>query len=320
MKRFTAIARTTALLAAVALVGTVSACSSTGGSDAATSSKKDAAAPIEVWARSNPEAAATYKTILAAFTKKTGIAVNYQPVLEFDTQLQARASQKDLPDVLINDGGAMGTYVSQGFLLPIDRMGIKGQGDISENAWKQNIGLDGKYYGVPWSRQAMATVIRKDWREKLGLPVPKTWADLAAMSHAFATQDPDGNGKKDTYGMVVPGTSKNGYIGWWASSYIWQAGGELLADTGEGTYKSAINSPETKTAVKWIRDQFCTPGNVVPGSLNLTTANATFFPEGTAGIYLTGPYNWKPFDTAVGKKNIEVIPMPVGPKGTTTLA
>lgn len=313
MLKKSSLARTAAVLSALALLGGLSACS-------AEQPSSEDTGPLEVWSRSGPEAAATYKEVLAAFTKKTGIKVDYQGVMEFDTQLQSRASSKDLPDVLINDAGSLGSYVSQGLLTPIDRDGIAGQDSIADATWEQNKGRDGSYYGVPWSRQAMATVIRKDWREKLGLPVPKTWDDLSALANAFATQDPDGNGQADTYGMVVPGTAKNGYIGWWASSYIWQAGGDLLKDTGKGTYASAIASPETETAVKWVRDQFCTPGNVVPGSLNLTTSESPFFAEGTAGIYLTGPYMWGNYDATIGKDAYEVIPMPKGPEGTTTLA
>ena len=244
--------------------------------------------------------------------------MDFQPIDDFDTRLQARASQRDLPDVMINDGGSLGNYASQGFLLPINRESIEGQSDISEQIWDQNKGTDGEYYGVPWSRQANATIIRKDWRENLGMDIPGTWAELEELAQAFATEDPDGNGQDDTYGMVVPGSAKSGYIARWGNSYIWQAGGGFLEDNGDGTYTSVVNSPETATAMEFIRTQFCTPGSIVPGSVNLTTAETPFFAEGTAGIYLTGPYNLSSFDAAVGMENVEVIPMPSGPETSTT--
>ncbi|SKA89388.1 carbohydrate ABC transporter substrate-binding protein, CUT1 family [Agreia bicolorata] len=300
-----------ALAITVALVGTLAACSSgdsSGGDDKG----------LEVWTRSGPEAAASYQPVFDAFTKKTGIKIDYKPILEFDTQLQARAGQKDLPDVLINDAGSLGNYVSQGFLLPIDKSSIEGSDQIADKTWDENRGTDGKYYGVPWSRQAAVTIIRKDWREKLGLPVPKTWDDLSALGEAFATQDPDGDGVADTYGMVVAGSAQSGYALRWAASYLFQAGGGLLKDNGDGTYKSVVNSPEAATAVEWMRKQFCTPGVVVPGSINLTTADTPFFGQGTAGISLTGPYNISTFEANVGADNVEVIPMPAGPGGGVT--
>ncbi|WP_337102536.1 hypothetical protein [Paenibacillus sp. YIM B09110] len=46
-----------------------------------------------------------------------------------------------------------------------------------------------------------AVVIRADWLEKLNLEIPKTPEELFAVAKAFAEEDPDGNGKDDTYGL-----------------------------------------------------------------------------------------------------------------------
>ncbi|WP_328996200.1 sugar ABC transporter substrate-binding protein [Kribbella sp. NBC_01245] len=307
--------RAAAALSAMVLVGLLSACGGDDGDSAGSSSE-----PLEVWSRSSPDPAKTYQEIMAAFTKKTGIKVDYKGVIELDTQLQARASSKDLPDVWINDAYLLGSYQSHGYVTKVEKGDIAGGDQIPDETWAQNQAVDGQIYGVPFSRQTFGTLVRSDWRKKLGLPQPKTWDELAALANAFATKDPDGNGKADTYGMVVPGSSKKGYIGWWASSYIWQAGGGIVEKSGEAKYKSVINSPQTKTALEWIRKQFCTPGNVVPGSLNLTTSETPFFGEGTAGIYLTGPYTLSGYDKNLGKDKYEVVPMPKGPVGTTTLA
>ena len=47
-------------------------------------------------------------------------------------------------------------------------------------------------------------MIRKDWLAKLGLKEPQTVDDLYTIAKAFTEQDPDGNGKKDTYGLIIP--------------------------------------------------------------------------------------------------------------------
>ncbi|SFL00224.1 putative aldouronate transport system substrate-binding protein [Paenibacillus sp. 1_12] len=49
-------------------------------------------------------------------------------------------------------------------------------------------------------------LIRKDWLDKLKLEVPKTVDDWLKVAIAFADQDPDGNGKKDTYGINIQGS------------------------------------------------------------------------------------------------------------------
>jgi multiple sugar transport system substrate-binding protein len=124
---------------------------------------------LEVWTRSNPDAAATYERVFAAFTKKTGIRIDYQPVVNFDQQLQSRASTRDLPDVMINDTALMGSYQSQGLLKAVDPDSIEGHGQITAKSWSSTVGIDGRHYGIPYSRQAMTLMIRKDWLRKLGL-------------------------------------------------------------------------------------------------------------------------------------------------------
>lgn len=312
MKTISRLKRASALVVVAGLAASLAACSSSSSTDAGSDDT------IEVWARANTESSVTYQAIFDAFTEETGIEVDYQGVVEFDTQLQSRASQKDLPDVFINDGGSMGQYVSQGYLLPIDRDSIEGQDAISDETWQQNVGTDGEYYGIPFSRQAVVTVIRKDWREKLGYDVPTTWEELSELAEAFATQDPDGNGSDDTYGMVVAGSAESGYIARWGISYILQAGGDILESDGEGHYTSVFDSEGTATAMQWMRDQFCTPGVVVPNAINLTTAETPFFGEGTAGITLTGAYALAGADDQLGAENVEVIPMPSGPESATS--
>ena len=96
------------------------------------------------------------------------------------------------------------------------------------------MGIDGKHYGIPYSRQAQTLMIRKDWLEKLGLKAPTTWPEMLGVAKAFATADPDGDGKADTYGMVVPGSAQNGYVAWWGASYLWQGGAKIIEPDGKG--------------------------------------------------------------------------------------
>ncbi|OUD02373.1 ABC transporter substrate-binding protein [Streptomyces swartbergensis] len=276
---------------------------------------------LEVWTRSDPESAQTYERVFAAFTKKTGIKIDYQPVMNFDQQLQSRASTKDLPDVMINDTALMGSYQAQGLLKPITPASIAGHGEITAKSWSSTVGRDGRHYGIPYSRQAMTLFVRKDWREKLGLPQPKTWQDTLALAKAFATRDPDGDGRKDTYGMVVPGSAQNGYVAWWGASWLWQGGVRIIEKDGTG-YRPAMDSAAALRTVTWMKDNlFCGDNGVIqPSALTSVTANTTNFQDGNAGMYLTGPYNISTFDKALGKGKYEVLPAPAGPAGNDVLA
>lgn len=70
---------------------------------------------------------------------------------------------------------------------------------------------DDKYYLIPRLSFSDASIgisdaamlVRKDWRKALGLAQPESFEDFAAMVCAFAQDDPDGDGKDDTFGYNV---------------------------------------------------------------------------------------------------------------------
>ncbi|WP_405640288.1 ABC transporter substrate-binding protein [Streptomyces sp. NBC_00019] len=309
--------RLAAVLAVTALAFGTAACGS--GSDSAGGGDPNT---LEVWTRSNPDPAATYERVFAAFTKKTGIKIDYQPVINFDQQLQSRASTKDLPDVMINDTALMGSYQSQGLLKPVTPASIAGSDQITDKTWSSTVGIDGRHYGIPYSRQAQTLMIRTDWLKKLGLKAPTTWQQLLTVAKAFATRDPDGDGKADTYGMVVPGSAQNGYAAWWGASFLWQGGAQIIKADGKGTYTPAMDSTAAVNTVTWMKDNlFCGDNAVIqPGAVTAVTGTATNFQNGNAGMYLTGPYNIATFDTTLGKDKYEVVPAPAGPAGDDVLA
>ncbi|WP_175532399.1 extracellular solute-binding protein [Paenibacillus sp. yr247] len=70
--------------------------------------------------------------------------------------------------------------------------------------WTKFLSVDGKIYGLPRSRSLInnAVNIRKDWLNKLGIPVPTTLDEYRNALKQIVNGDPDGNGKKDTMGLV----------------------------------------------------------------------------------------------------------------------
>ncbi|RCG32531.1 sugar ABC transporter substrate-binding protein [Sphaerisporangium album] len=290
-------------------------------SGCASKADSEGAAALQLWTRSTPASAKVYTKVIAEFTKKTGVKVDYVPVYEnFEQKIQQAAAAKKLPDVVINDSSLLGPATTQGLVGTIDKASIAGSDQIVDRAWGQATGADGKLHAIPFSTQAMALFIRKDWREKLGKDVPKTWDDLVSLAKAFQAEDPDGNGQADTYGMLVPGSSQRGYTAWWASSFLWEGGGDFLTQAGPGKFTPAIDSPRSVDAVTKLQGLFCKDKVVVPGALTLITDDAhPFFEKGQAGIYLTGPYMMGRFDKSLGKDRYEVVPAPAGPGGATVL-
>jgi multiple sugar transport system substrate-binding protein len=285
---------------------------------------QDPKAPLELWTRTTPggDGEKGMKKLAAAFEAATRQKIEVTAIFDdFETKLSQRAAQKDLPDLVLNDSSQLGTMQTQGIVREVDLSAIKGSDQLLESALAVGKGGDGKTYGVPYSAQASALLIRKDWRAKTGLPVPKTWDDLAALAKAFTTQDPDGNGKADTFGLAVPGSTKRGYASWYFSNFLWAGGGDFIAKQADGKYKPAMATPESVAATKWFRDLACSSKVIQPGAATMDTppTNETF-EAGKTGLYVVGPYLLPRFDAGLGKDKYEVVPVPKGPKDSTVLA
>jgi putative aldouronate transport system substrate-binding protein len=80
----------------------------------------------------------------------------------------------------------------------------------------QNIAVEGKIYGVPLYRNMGrgAYVYRKDWMDALNLQLPKTMDDWYNVVKALTLNDPDKNGKNDTYGIVLNKKYNEGVASW----------------------------------------------------------------------------------------------------------
>jgi multiple sugar transport system substrate-binding protein len=278
--------------------------------------------PLKVWVRGAGDSEKAYQMVFAGFTKQTGIKIDlFMTNTDFETKLNAAAAAHNLPDVVIDDGAQLGTFESQGIITEVDKSKIANNAQVKASAWKAVTDSKGKTYGVPFSAQASVLLIRTDWLQKVGMQAPTTWDQLEAVAKAFTTQDPDGDGKNDTYGLDVPGSTTRGYLSWYWSNFLYQAGGSFLQPSGSGTYTSTIGSPEAVTAADFLKKLYCTDKVVQPGALNnVTTDTNKAFQTGVVGMYLTGPYAYATTDATAVKGKYTAVAPPAGPKGVNALA
>ena len=103
---------------------------------------------------------------------------------EFNQWVQAGAVQDLVPHLQEHGKNILNYYPAETFFYHWDPSGkiFRIPGDVSEPG-------------------TMTTIIRKDWLENLGLEVPKTLDEYIEVLRAFTHDDPDGNGKDDTYGI-----------------------------------------------------------------------------------------------------------------------
>ncbi|SHO54635.1 ABC transporter substrate-binding protein [Vibrio quintilis] len=275
---------------------------------------------LHVWARYGNNERGTIEAMVKEFTQQTGVKVDlFLANSDFETRLARSAASRKLPDVVLTDATSMGQMNEMGILESIDKDSVKGGDALYDVAWDGMRAYDGKYYGVPFSAQAFAVFVRKDWREKLGLKKPKTWEDLYQLAKAFTEMDPNGSGKADTYGYVMPLSTTRGYASWFMSDLIWQAGGKFLTSNPQG-FKASLATPQVKSAMLFAQKMICN-GYAQPAAITSTTGDATpVFNSGQAGIYRSGPYHLNSFYNEPGKDKIEVIVPPAGPVSHASLA
>lgn len=141
--------------------------------------------------------------------------VEYVAIPRFESKQKFNTlfASGEAPDVITEfDTGYRDQLYSQKQLLPLEDLIKQHAPNYNKLLEKypilRQIGTkpDGKLYEIgrviPSSVQ-IAVFIRTDWLKKLSLPIPQTPDDLLKVSKAFTEQDPDGNGKKDTYGFSL---------------------------------------------------------------------------------------------------------------------
>ncbi|MGN8027467.1 ABC transporter substrate-binding protein [Microbacterium sp. 22242] len=315
------ILRTAALLgvAALALAG----CSSSGSSGGKPAVAQNEKATLEIWIRTTPgsPSEAAQQAMVAAFEKKTGYKAELTAIFDdFETKLAQRAGQRKLPDIVMNDISQLGTMHTQGIVREVSATDVPNAKDLTPQAAAAGKATDGKTYAVPYSAQANALLIRSDWLKKLGLKAPTTWDEMRTVAQAFTTEDPDGDGQNDTYGLAVPGSTKRGYASWYFSNFLWAAGGDFIKKSG-AKFVPAMSDDASVKAMEWYRGLQCTDKVMQPGAVSMDTPPTNeAFETGVAGMYLTGPYMMPRFDKSLGADKYEVVPAPKGPKDATVLA
>lgn len=116
-----------------------------------------------------------------------------------------------------------------------------------------NTMIDGRVYGIPRTRTLMRHGItyRKDWLEKVGLETPKTMEEFRKVLEAFTFDDPDGNGKNDTYGLVSTKASTG-----FDTIAMWFGAPNGWGEDEKGDLQPAFLTDEYFESMKWIKQLY----------------------------------------------------------------
>ncbi len=246
-----------------------------------------------------------------------------------DVKVQAAAAANNLPDLFMVRRDVLTRLVPQGLVAPVDdlyeKMPVRTAKHYDEVS-RSHARFNGKTYGLadPGSiTKNEGLLVRKDWLDKLGLSVPKTTDELLAVMRAFTFDDPDGNGKDDTYGYGAF-QEINNYEAWPGRRLEPIFGAFGVDGTWNMTASNAglnILKPEFFDAMTMLK-QMVDEGIIDPNWLAYKKDDfRAAWKQGRFGIMreqnaaFAATSNYAPFDKNFPDGEWIIIDPPTGPKG-----
>lgn len=148
--------------------------------------------------------------------KERGIKLSIEapPATSYTERLQIMLTSGDYPDLVCfrTNGTEFVDAAEGGVLIPVNQY-LKGKKNLEKYTYEQSwdamkVKQDDDIYGIPRSTMMRQDgfYIRADWLRNLGIEIPKdrklSLDQFYDILYKFTYNDPDGNGKNDTYGIA----------------------------------------------------------------------------------------------------------------------
>jgi putative aldouronate transport system substrate-binding protein len=219
--------------------------------------------------------------------------ITWVPNADYGDKTNVTLASNNVPDVMVIQGDKSPSFVQAAkagaFWDLTGKLDKYPNLKPADERTGRNATINGTPYGIYRVRPPLrsAVVLRKDWLQKLGLQPPQSVDDLYNIAKAFAERDPDGNGKKDTYGLIIPKwptpvfTSDSPYNvieTWFGAPTGWgERNGKLVP---------AFDTEEFYTAERWLK-KWVDEGLVNRDFATLDSANWNdSFVQGKGGIII----------------------------------
>ena len=214
--------------------------------------------------------------------------------------LNVRLASGDIPDVMrTGDDARYRVLIDQGVLAELPEDMIKKYSPTLYSETKKvfydsvfdQAKQDGKLYGIPYANlngtYYQLSVWRDDWLKNVGIDkIPVTTAEAEAAFYKFRNDDPDKNGKKDTYAMSNMGIT----------SYLYAFGGPglNLVEDKDGKLIPNVLNPDFKQAMinlsKLYKDQVIDPEFTTGENKGQYWASSILFHNGKIGFTQPGTF------------------------------
>lgn len=279
--------------------------------DPVKSAEPAATVPIKIMANhEQPDISATDAKFIEQLEKKNNVKLTFEipPSTGYLERQQLMLSSGDYPDVVFFQNTTDQAYlnaVRDGILVPVNDY-LKNAPNLMkytyQSSWDQlKANQDGKIYGIPRTSVVRndGYWVRTDWLENVGIPIPAnsevTIQQFEDILKKFTFNDPDKNGKNDTYGYAGAYNARKvlepiltgpfGVMGW------------QKASGGKYEYMNPMydqNGTEFKKALEFSANLY-KAGVLDPDSaLNDGTKQRERFWRGLTGVYpgFAGHYTW----------------------------
>jgi putative aldouronate transport system substrate-binding protein len=195
--------------------------------------------------------------VLKALEEATGTSIEmiYVPSADHETKLSTMVAGGTPPDIFTTNVNTGQEFKDAGLLAELGRLLPTAAPNVLKDAGMDVLQMcplnkDGIYMILSgrrgWSDQLN---LRTDWLKNLNLEMPTDLDSLYKVFYAFTYNDPDGNGKKDTYGLAAQ-TNFRSFSTIFGAYGIPRGGTIILAD---GTLTTWVKHPKFLDAVTYIR-------------------------------------------------------------------
>ncbi len=212
------------------------------------------------------------KDIILAAMAEAGIKnVDYVATFvsgaDYKTKLNVLVASGDQPDVFQIHSNEIEKFSTAGVITPLDEYYhlMTGYQKLADERDLDALSYEGELYAFPNlfrpepinGKNLHGIAIRFDWLENLGLEVPKTVDQVYTVLKAFKSDDPDGNGEDDTYGL-------GGFANQWFNPLFGAYGIYMhngapyrsWMEDGSGKVVHSTTLPGTKEVLKLLQDWY----------------------------------------------------------------
>jgi ABC-type glycerol-3-phosphate transport system substrate-binding protein len=256
---------------------------------------------LSLWGGSEEEA---FKAVLADFTAKTGITVNYEADRQtYSTTLQSRITGGNPPDIAIIPGiGFLRRFAKDGSLHKIGDMGVDTAGLSSSypEGFLAAGTVDGELYAVPAKYNNKGTMwYRPDLFKTNGVTTnPTTWDEYkTALDANVGKPGAMALGAKDDWNLTD----------WFENIYIRQAGVDAYDKlfSAEGDWADPTVQKDVDTMLEVINDKYVVGGIDAAVGRAWTDAIAQVFkPDPEAATFYEGGFVG---GIAIGQTNPDLV-------------